>query len=297
MPTVSKGVETGWNSSFDAFISEVEREGGHVVINSGVRSPAKQADMIKNPSKYGIAPGTPIAQPGKSDHGRGNALDLQMDPTTRAIAKKIAPKYGIRNDIANDPVHWYIPSDPKAKGTYSPGVDVAVGEAHREPLPLLDRMEVVASMLNPGGVRPNVEADTSGAVGGIAPPDDPTATPEPVGDVAGGNISQGPMRNPEGTSTKENQKLGQQLAAKYGWGSGPEWQAFNELVMRESGWNATAANPHSSARGIAQNIKGYSDDYQEGNAQQQIEWMLNYVKGRYGSPSKAIEFHDRKNWY
>lgn len=299
MPTVNKGVERGWISQFDEWIAEIEREGGTVNINSGNRSPEKQADMIKNPSKYGIAPGTPIAKPGQSDHQHGHALDLEMDAKTKAIAKRLAPKYGIRNDIANDPVHWYIPRDGKAKGTYSPGVDLAVGEAHRAPLPLLDRLAVLANALNPDGLRPDTTVDTSTALGNPNPMGGgptPQPEPEPAAGAPSGGFN-GPTRNPGGNSTKQNQALGKQLAARYGWHEGPEWAAFNELVMRESGWNAHAANPTSSARGIAQNIKGYSEDYQEGNAEQQINWMLDYVKDRYGSPSAAIAFHDRKNWY
>jgi hypothetical protein len=88
-----------------------------------------------------------------------------------------------------------------------------------------------------------------------------------------------------GTPAK-NKILGQKMAAAAGW-SGSEWVAFNNLVMGESGWDANAANPTSDARGIAQNIRGWSSSYQPGNAAQQIAWMIQYIKSTYGTPSNA----------
>lgn len=103
--------------------------------------------------------------------------------------------------------------------------------------------------------------------------------------------------NPSGGSNSQNQALGRMMAASYGWGSGAEWTALNNIVMAESGWSSTAANPTSNARGIAQNINGWSANYQEGNAQQQIAWLLSYIKGRYGDPINAWNFHLANGWY
>jgi hypothetical protein len=87
------------------------------------------------------------------------------------------------------------------------------------------------------------------------------------------------------------------MAAAYGWGSGAEWTALNNIVMAESGWSDTAANSTSDARGIAQNINGWSSSYQEGNARQQIAWLLSYIKGRYGNPINAWQFHLANGYY
>jgi hypothetical protein len=87
------------------------------------------------------------------------------------------------------------------------------------------------------------------------------------------------------------------MAAAYGWDSGAEWTALNDVAMEESGWDANAANPSSDARGIAQNINGWSSNYQQGNAAQQIAWMLAYIKQRYGDPIAAQQFHLANNWY
>lgn len=98
-------------------------------------------------------------------------------------------------------------------------------------------------------------------------------------------------------SAAANKAMGMLMAAPYGWSTGAEWTALNNLVMSESGWNASAANPSSNARGIAQNINGWSASYQQGNAPQQIAWLLKYIKSRYGDPIKAWNFHLANNWY
>lgn len=126
----------------------------------------------------------------------------------------------------------------------------------------------------------NVSDSTSGGTGSVESASDVTAV--------GGN--------PSG-SYAQYQALGKSMAASYGWGSGAEWTALNNIVMAESGWNPYAANPTSDARGIAQNINGWSSNYQEGNAPQQIAWLLQYIQQRYGDPIKAWSFHLANGWY
>ena len=104
--------------------------------------------------------------------------------------------------------------------------------------------------------------------------------------------------NPESaTQEASNQALGRLLAVRYGWATGQEWTALNNIVMDESGWNADAVNPSSGAAGIAQNIQGWGPDYEEGNASQQISWMLAYIQQRYGDPVKAWAFHLANGYY
>lgn len=103
--------------------------------------------------------------------------------------------------------------------------------------------------------------------------------------------------NPAGGNDAANQALGRQMAAGYGWGSGQEWTALNNIVMAESGWSDTVTNPTSSAAGIAQNINGFGPGYQSGNAAQQIAWLLSYVRQRYGDPIRAWQFHLANGWY
>lgn len=97
-----------------------------------------------------------------------------------------------------------------------------------------------------------------------------------------------------------NQALAKQLAISMGhadWTTGQAWADWLSLWNQESGWDITAANPNSNARGIAQNINGYGPDYQEGNATSQITWGINYIAGRYGSPVMAWQHEVSNNWY
>lgn len=100
------------------------------------------------------------------------------------------------------------------------------------------------------------------------------------------------------SSVSANVALGQRMAAAEGW-TGVQWTCLNELWTRESGWSATAANPTSDARGIPQNISGWSASYPYGQAEPQISWGIAYISGRYGTPCAAWSFETSHtpNWY
>ena len=100
-------------------------------------------------------------------------------------------------------------------------------------------------------------------------------------------------------SGSSNEQLAKSMAASgYGW-TGSQATCLDELWTEESGFSAYAANPASDARGIPQNISGWSAGYQPGNASQQITWGLSYIAGRYGSPCAAWSFERSHvpNWY
>lgn len=106
--------------------------------------------------------------------------------------------------------------------------------------------------------------------------------------------------------TGSAQAIGQSLAAKMGW-TGSEWSALQTLWNGESNWNPTAKNPSSGAYGIPQALPytkmpkaawpasagGTSD------IASQVQWGLTYIKGRYGTPSKALAAWQSRNphWY
>ncbi|WNI17615.1 C40 family peptidase [Actinacidiphila sp. ITFR-21] len=104
------------------------------------------------------------------------------------------------------------------------------------------------------------------------------------------------------SDTRANVKLGRTMAAKYGWTAG-EFDDLYKLWMGESGWNTHADNPSSDAYGIPQamsNIhKETATSAWRNSASLQIAWGLKYIKGRYGSPSKALSFWNSHNphWY
>lgn len=122
--------------------------------------------------------------------------------------------------------------------------------------------------------------------------------------VAGVNQSNPITGNigPISSSAAKNMAIGKMVAAKYGWSSGPEWDALVQLWNGESGWNNNAQNPTSTAFGIAQFLDttwagtgiGKSAD-----PRIQIEAGLLYIKARYGSPSNAwAQWQARSpHWY
>lgn len=110
-----------------------------------------------------------------------------------------------------------------------------------------------------------------------------------LGNLIGGHLGREAGKNKNRDGVRE-------VANRYGWGSGAEWDALDRLIQKESGWNLNAANPNSSARGLFQKMTSIHGPAGS-TAQQQAEWGLNYIWNRYGSPSKALAFHNRNNWY
>lgn len=77
------------------------------------------------------------------------------------------------------------------------------------------------------------------------------------------------------------------------WGSNREWKALFTLWNRESRWDYTAKNSHSTAFGIPQ-ILGMAHDTE---MVEQIALGLKYIQHRYGTPTRALAFHNRNGWY
>jgi hypothetical protein len=107
-----------------------------------------------------------------------------------------------------------------------------------------------------------------------------------------------------GGSIAANKKLMQQMAqAMYGWGVGSQWRDLDTLEMHEAGYNNLAQNPHSTAFGMGQFLdttwKGFGP--KTSNPKLQAQYMLEYIKGKYGSPSKAwAQYYDHPGgvgWY
>ena len=72
-----------------------------------------------------------------------------------------------------------------------------------------------------------------------------------------------------------------------------EWKSLFVLWDRESRWDYTADNPRSSAYGIPQILNMPKDTPMV----KQIDLGLKYIKHRYGTPSKALAFHNANGWY
>lgn len=118
--------------------------------------------------------------------------------------------------------------------------------------------------------------------------------------TSGGGAATAAGGNPGTAAEKANQATGKLMAAAYGWSTGTEWTALNNVVMAESGWNNLAQNPTSTAYGIFQFLDttwastGYA---KSSNPVTQIAAGLKYVKQRYGDPVKAWQFHQANGYY
>jgi hypothetical protein len=102
-----------------------------------------------------------------------------------------------------------------------------------------------------------------------------------------------------GTSTRGNRGLAYSMMTNR-WGPG-EWPALNALWTGESNFNATARNPSSGAYGIPQALPAskMGAEAAGGNAAAQIAWGLNYIAGRYGTPTNAYQtwLGRKPHWY
>jgi len=95
-------------------------------------------------------------------------------------------------------------------------------------------------------------------------------------------------------SASEAVSLGQSMAAARGW-TGSQWDALYILWMRESGWNPGSVNRSSGACGIPQAYpcSKISDKSTRG----QLQWGLDYIARRYGTPQAALNYWYSNNSY
>lgn len=77
------------------------------------------------------------------------------------------------------------------------------------------------------------------------------------------------------------------------YGSKKEWKALLTLWTKESRWDYTAKNPKSSAFGIPQILRMPHNTPMV----RQIDLGLKYIESRYGTPTRALAFHNRNGWY
>ena len=89
-------------------------------------------------------------------------------------------------------------------------------------------------------------------------------------------------------------------AAQRGW-TGSQFNDLVTLWNKESSWLWYAENKDSGAYGIPQSLPGYQmADYGANwrdDAAVQIDWGLNYIAQRYGSPSAAMRFWNQHKYY
>lgn len=97
-------------------------------------------------------------------------------------------------------------------------------------------------------------------------------------------------------SKAEMQAYAKQLVIEK-WGE-EHWDAFNNIVIHESGWNPNSINKKSGACGLFQFVpcsKGGSA--YKTNYKVQIQKGIEYISARYGTPQKAWAFWQKHHWY
>lgn len=95
-------------------------------------------------------------------------------------------------------------------------------------------------------------------------------------------------------------KQAKKLAKEFGhqramqeWHNIREWNALYILWSKESRWDYTAKNKNSTAYGIPQIL----DLKQDTTIYQQVDMGIKYIKHRYGTPTRALAFHNAYGWY
>ena len=101
-------------------------------------------------------------------------------------------------------------------------------------------------------------------------------------------------------SKAEYQAYAKARCKSLGW-SDYDFDCLVSLWNKESKWNPNAHNSYSGAHGIPQalpasKMASYGSDYMT-NYKTQINWGLNYIKSRYGTPTKAWIHSCSKGWY
>lgn len=264
----------------------IAESGGRIGCSSGYRSTAHQQKLWEKAlAKYGdpeIADNW-VARPGHSHHEKGMAVDFSGD---MELLAQLGPKYGLYQPMANENWHWELGEGQEFAGETPLNQEFDLGGQQNPQDVLANRLTTIMRLM--GGADPAMGmAESSLSQYQQLFPDDMEA----------GMVQSVPTTVQAGSgSAAEYQKYAAKKAAeKYGWGP-EEMQALIELWNRESNWNPDADNPTSSAAGIAQKMTSIHGAI-EPTAFGQIDWGLNYIAQRYGSPSRALSFHDRNNYY
>ena len=104
-----------WSPAAKAFKmmrAAAQRDGVQIGVNSSYRDVACQQCMVDKFGLYGQ--GGRAAPPGKSNHGWGLSIDLQLDSQAKAWMRANAKHYGFVEDVAREPWHWTFVADGDA---------------------------------------------------------------------------------------------------------------------------------------------------------------------------------------
>lgn len=285
-------------------------EAGHVIdIGSGYRTIQEQIDLRRTNGCKDIWNSrasdckTPTAIPGQSNHNHGLAIDFSGNSAADEWVAANAASFGLHLPVNGE--NWHLEMmedddsrqamlDARAQGGI--GFDVEMMDADSEEDVLANRLHSILRILGLG------QTDKTGGMELVEQPQD---------SVSIGVQNQQAIRP---RSTRRTTPRGEHSGAtnrdayieyakgklqQYGWDES-ELGSLIELWDRESNWNPKAQNPTSTAYGIAQFLNGTwgGTGYEKSDdPYTQIDAGLEYINGRFKSPSRALQFHDQNNWY
>lgn len=266
-------------SPFERFEPRKMAKGGIVQLGRQIENMGY--DVGEHPSFGGVAP----VHTANSWHYKAAALDINWYPVDEERAKLNSLANWIRSRIAPRELFW-------------PGYDPVGGHGGHLHVAWPGGGEVGPGMM--GGAPP--VPDLSSRFGKIG-----MATEEVLNYVAAafneemakrGMLIEG-LEEYTGSSGKLKRMVKSLAKRQEGWGDN-QWPALNRLVQKESSWNPNAQNPTSTAYGLFQFLNSTwatvgatktSDPFRQAQA------GLQYVDQRYGTPTAALGFHNRNNWY
>jgi hypothetical protein len=91
-------------AAFNRMRAEAARVGVHLGVTDSYRSYAQQVDLARRKGLY--ASGGLAATPGKSNHGWGLALDLDVKSNGLAWLRQNAKRFGFAEAVPREPWHW-----------------------------------------------------------------------------------------------------------------------------------------------------------------------------------------------
>jgi D-alanyl-D-alanine carboxypeptidase len=91
-------------ASFRQLASAAARDGVRIGVTDSYRSYDQQVDLARRKGLYSL--GGLAATPGKSNHGWGLSLDLDLDQRAQAWMRANGARFGFVEDVPREPWHW-----------------------------------------------------------------------------------------------------------------------------------------------------------------------------------------------